>query len=195
MTSRCGLRPSNPFLISFCFLLLSSLAQATTVVIPSDDELIIGARAIVKGRVLSVVPRYDEQRQMVFTYVTLSVQEVWKGQITSTQIVLKEPGGTAGEFGTLLFGIPEFSRDERVLLYLDTWSDGSLRVHQWFLGKFALVQGGAAGRTSAVRAGAGESVAVLGRSASGAGTRKPSPTFVPARRAMRVRPVVALAAE
>jgi len=161
--------PGNLLIISFCFFLLSTLAQATTVVIPSDDELVIGARAIVRGRVLSVVARYDEQQRMVFTYVTLQVQEVWKGQITSDQIVLKEPGGTAGEFGTLLFGIPEFSRDERVLLYLDTWADGSLRVHQWFLGKFTLVQDSATGTTSAVRAAAGEKVAILGRS-SGSGT-------------------------
>ena len=161
--------PGNLLIISFCFFLLSTLAQATTVVIPSDDELVIGARAIVRGRVLSVVARYDEQQRMVFTYVTLQVQEVWKGQITSDQIVLKEPGGTAGEFGTLLFGIPEFSRDELVLLYLDTWADGSLRVHQWFLGKFTLVQDSATGTTSAVRAAAGEKVAILGRS-SGSGT-------------------------
>src|SRR6476660_8662747 len=102
MTCRRGLRPSNLLIISFCLFLLSTFAHATTVVIPSDDEMVIGARAIVKGRVLSVVANYDEQQRMVFTYVTLQVQEVWKGQITSSQIVLKEPGGASGEFGTLL---------------------------------------------------------------------------------------------
>jgi hypothetical protein len=36
----------------------------------------------------------------------------------------------------MFFGVPQFTVDEQVLLYLDTWQDGSLRVYQWFMGKF-----------------------------------------------------------
>jgi len=159
---------THSFLInSLFFLLISGIAYATTVVRPSDDDLIIGARAIVTGRVLSVSTRYDDKRDMVFTYVTLQVQETLKGKIASQQIVLKEPGGISGNHGTQFPGVPEFVPNEQVMVYLDTWLDGSLRVHQYFLGKFSLVEDTATGATAAQRAGAGENVSVVGRATTG----------------------------
>jgi hypothetical protein len=106
---------------------------------------------------------------MVFTYITLEVNEVWKGAIRSNQIVIKQAGGISNGFGTLLYGTPEFSLDERVLVFLDTWNDGSLRVHQFFLGKFDISED-ANGVTQAVRSAAGENVSVLGRSTAGSVT-------------------------
>ena len=79
-------------------ILLMSAAQvtlSTTVTMPSDDEMLIAARAIVRGKVLSVGTRMDEQNR-IYTYITLKVQEVLKGQITERKIVIKEEGG---EFG------------------------------------------------------------------------------------------------
>ena len=155
------------FINSLFLLLISGLAYATTVVRPSDDDLIIGARAIVTGRVLSISTRYDDKRDTVFTYITLQVQEAWKAKITSQQIVLKEPGGVYGDHATLFPGVPEFSVDEQVMVYLDTWPDGSLRVHQYFLGKFSLVEDTASGTTAALRAVAGDNVSVVGRATTG----------------------------
>ncbi|MFL6216231.1 MAG: putative Ig domain-containing protein [Blastocatellia bacterium] len=120
-------------------MLLAGTASATTVIIPADDDLIIGARAIVRGRVLAVSCDFDSQGR-ICTYVTLRVNEVLKGRITSRRIVLKEPGGQVGSQGSIVFGAPQFRPDEEVLLYLDTWNDGSLRVHQLFLGKFKIAR-------------------------------------------------------
>ena len=111
---------------------------ATTIVLQTDDEMIINSRAIVKGKVVSVTSAFDEQHKSIFTYITLKVDEVLKGQITTRRIVLKEPGGEVGTQGSLVFGIPKFVRGERVILYLDTWGDGSLRVHHMFFGKFSI---------------------------------------------------------
>src|SRR5690349_15691360 len=116
-------------------MILAGNASATTVRIPADDDLIIGARAIVRGRVLAISCDFDPQGR-ICTYVTLRVNEVLKGQITSRRIVLREPGGQVGLQGSTIFGAPRFRPEEEVLLYLDSWNDGSLRVHQLFLGKF-----------------------------------------------------------
>src|SRR5205085_5208421 len=121
-------------------------ASATTVIIPADDDMIVGARAIVRGRVLAITCDFDLQGR-IYTYVTLRVNEVLKGRITARRIVLKEPGGQVGLQGSLVFGAPQFKPDEEVLLYLDTWNDGSLRVHQMFLGKFAITNDAATGKT------------------------------------------------
>jgi hypothetical protein len=81
----------------------------------------------------------DDQTGRVFTYVRLHVREVLKGQVSDSEIVLKEEGGQAGNRGSTIFGTPVFEKGENVLLYLDTWRDGSLRVYQMFLGKFSIV--------------------------------------------------------
>jgi len=54
----------------------------------SDDDLIIGARAIVIGRALSAACLLDADEDRIFTYVTLRVEECLKGEIDDTRIVL-----------------------------------------------------------------------------------------------------------
>jgi hypothetical protein len=119
----------------FCAIILSSqISFATTAIQPSDADLVIGARAIVKGEVAGISTGL--QNEVVFSYIRLKVEEVWKGNISTGEIVLKQPGGELGNHGTMIYGMPRFEVGKKVMLYLDTWHDGSLRVHQWFLGKF-----------------------------------------------------------
>jgi len=130
---------------------LAGSALSSTFTIPSDDELIIGARAIVRGKVLSISSQLDPQQDRIFTYVTIRVREVLKGQIASRKIVLKEEGGQVGTRGSIVFGSPEFTVGEEVLVYLDTWRDGSLRVHQMLLGKFKVINDPGSGTKVVVR--------------------------------------------
>lgn len=121
-------------LIFFVIILSSQVSLATTAIQPSDVELIVGARAIITGEVSDISTAL--QNGVVFSYIRLQVEEVWKGQVSTREIVLKQPGGECGDHGTLIYGMPQFEIGKKVLVYLDTWEDGSLRVHQWFLGKF-----------------------------------------------------------
>src|SRR5215216_6126057 len=117
--------------------LLPPTGQATTAILPSDDQMIIGARAIVEGRVVSTESSYDDEKGMVFTYTTILIDEALKGPFAAgQQIVIKEMGGQDGNIGTRIFGSPSYKRDERVFLYITTWPDGALRTYQMFLGKF-----------------------------------------------------------
>ncbi|MGH9824677.1 MAG: hypothetical protein ACREDR_15675, partial [Blastocatellia bacterium] len=113
----------------------------------------IESRGIVTGKVLSMGSAYDENTGFVFTYVRVRVREVLKGNITTNVIVLKEVGGQAGVHGTVIFSRPRFAIGERVLLYLDTWPDGSLRVRDQFLGKFSISRDSATGQLMVERFG------------------------------------------
>ena len=162
----------KPFRYRLLLLLIGliSCAQvslATTVIIQSDDEMIIEARAIIRGRVLGIETGIDEQQDRIYTFVTIRVQEVLKGQITQRKIVLKQPGGEYGSRGSIVFGAPQFNVGEQVVLYLDTWRDGSLRVNQMLLGKFSVIQDPSTGVLFAVRNAPPSSVHVLGQSSQG----------------------------
>lgn len=141
----------KPLAILICLLASTQSISATTAIIPPDDDLIIGARVIVKGRVLSIESSFDEQQGRIFTYIKLKVQEVLKGQITERKIVIKELGGRVGDRISVVYGNPEFALGEQVLLYLDTWKDGSLRTYQMFLGKFSILRDDKTGHEFAVR--------------------------------------------
>ncbi len=103
-----------------------------------DESLVVGARALVRGTVRSVVSAADEENQRVYTYIRLKVEEVFKGEISRSEIVLKEEGGEAGRIGERVSGTPTFAIGEDVIVHLDTWADGSLRVYQMFLGKMTV---------------------------------------------------------
>ncbi|HJQ25209.1 MAG TPA: putative Ig domain-containing protein [Blastocatellia bacterium] len=116
-----------------------------------DDDLIVGARAIVIGQVHSLACRLDADQDRVFTYVTIDVEETLKGTINEHRIVLKEEGGEVAGQGSIIYGTPQFARGERVLLYLDTWRDGSLRVHQMSFGKLTVAEDAASGEAILIR--------------------------------------------
>jgi putative Ig domain-containing protein/BACON domain-containing protein/matrixin/Ig-like domain-containing protein/S-layer family protein len=151
----------KPLVLLVCLLASSQSISATTAIVPPDDDLIVGARVIVRGKILSIESSFDEQQGRIFTYVKLKVQEVLKGQITERKIVIKELGGRVGDRISVVYGNPEFALGEQVLMYLDTWKDGSLRTYQMFLGKFSIVKDEKTGNEFAVRRTGDEHVEVL----------------------------------
>lgn len=168
----------KPLIILVLFYLCSAQSSfATTVIIPSDDDMVIGARAILRGKVVAIESSFDEQSSRIYTYITVKVREVLKGQIAERRIVLKELGGKVGDKISVIYGNPNFKKGEKVLLYLDTWTDGSLRTYQMFLGKFNIVKDPITGKEVAVRSSPDENTAVLkqqlhGHSAPGRSTER-----------------------
>lgn len=156
---------NQKFLRLFLFLAICLVpahsAFATTVVMPTDTSMVIGSRAIIGGRVLNMETALDTQTNRIYTYITVRVQEVFKGEIHERKIVLKEEGGQVAGRGSLIFGTPEFTVDEQVILYLDTWADGAYRVHQMFLGKFNIIDDPNSGHQFAVRSEMGDRVLVM----------------------------------
>src|SRR5262249_13023022 len=129
----------------------AGLASATTVVIPSDDQLIIESPATITARVLSISTSYHAGLDCVFTYVKLRVNALVKGDIRHSENVIKQFGGVAGDRATMLYGARRFAVGERVFLFLDTSSDGALRVHDEFLGKYSMVRVQATGKLTVRR--------------------------------------------
>lgn len=156
-------------------LLMTTNGFGTVAVAPSEDDMVIGARLIVRGVVLGTTTRQDDPRLIPFTYTKVHVNQYLKGSLGVEDIVIKEPGGVYNGYGSVVFGIPEFRSGEEVILFLDTWADGSLRVYQWFLGKYIIEQKD--GQSLISRSKGGNSVSVLNPDLLFSGT-EPQDVFI-----------------
>jgi PKD repeat protein len=114
-------------------LLTSLAARATTMVLPTDEQLVAKSPVIVLGTVLSTSA--VERDGTVWTETRVAVTRGMKGQTAST-ITVDELGGAIGERITKIFGAPEFTSGERVLLFLEPAANGRYRVMDLFAGKF-----------------------------------------------------------
>jgi hypothetical protein len=124
---------------SFLMISLSALsARATTAIMLSDREMVVGARLILTGTVENVFSAWDEDHRMIWSYVEIRRDRLLRGKLDESSIVLRQMGGVAGDRSVRVFGEPQFSPGQRVLVYLDTAADGSLRVAQSFMGMFVI---------------------------------------------------------
>lgn len=128
------------FLPAFLLLALFQSAKATTVIMLSDTEMALDSQVIITGEVHSVVSAWDDERQMIWTYVEIERDLLIKGNLVESKIVLKQEGGEVWPYGIEIFGQPKFVPGQKVLLYLKSAPDGSLHVMHSFMGMFSIVE-------------------------------------------------------
>src|SRR5262249_28951721 len=129
----------------------------------SDREMVVNARVILTGSVDNVISAWDQDHRMIWTYVEIRRDRLLKGKLDEASIVLKQLGGIGGDTAVKVFGEPEFTPGQRVLLYLDTAPDGSLRVAQSFMGMFVIAKAPDTGRETVSRLVDGAEISLLPR--------------------------------
>jgi hypothetical protein len=113
----------------------ATAGRATTYVPMPIDDLTRSSVAVVIGTVTRLAGVQSHEGTM-FTLVTVAVEQVVAGAVDTSEITLKEAGGTVGDHDEVVVGAPRFAVGERVLLFLTTWQDGSLRTNHLALGAF-----------------------------------------------------------
>ena len=113
----------------------SVLAQTTQKL--SLQQLVKEADLIVKARVQDVSTQETPDRSNLTTVVVLAVEQQWKGPNVST-VIVRLPGGSAGEITQRVMGQPEFSLGEEVILFLKKQADGRYATVGAKQGKFTV---------------------------------------------------------
>lgn len=107
-------------IICLCMLagIILAVPASATVLVPADlGELSRDARAIARGRVMSVDPQWTEDHRTIETVVSLEVEAYLKGSLGSV-LQFRVPGGSLGRFRSIMVGAPEFAVDQRVVVFL-----------------------------------------------------------------------------
>jgi PKD repeat protein len=119
-------------------MLLASVAvHATTIVLPTDEQLIAKSPVILEGTVLSSAA--VDRNGSIWTDTVVSVTRNIKGRTAGT-ITIHEIGGILGDRVTKIYGTPVFTIGKQVLLFLDPSPIGGYRTVDLFVGKFERAQ-------------------------------------------------------
>lgn len=122
--------------IALTSLLLVTSAWATTLLKLDLDALISHSEQIVAAEVTEI--KAEQVQGRIFTNITIKVIERFKGSGADT-ITFRQLGGRYGDLVTYVPGQPDFSVNERVLLFLERPSQGQpLVVTGMAQGKFKL---------------------------------------------------------
>ena len=93
-------------------------ASAASLVVPAAlSELTDEARVIVHGQVTSVEARWVDGRRRIESWVTVTVESYFKGDLGET-ITFRTPGGTFGAYRTVVVGAPVLAEGDDVVLFL-----------------------------------------------------------------------------
>ena len=130
-------RADLPILVVLGTLALVPPARASLVTHLDERALVRSSAVIVRGEVESVAVAPDV-RGAIQTWVTVRVEEVLKGAEGRTRVALRLPGGTWRDRVTRVFGVPQFARGERVVVFAALTRDGALTVTGLFQGKFRI---------------------------------------------------------
>jgi len=127
-------KPTRVYGLTCVLLLLASAAvHATTIVLPTDEQLIAKSPVIVEGTVIATT--VVERDGKLYTDTTVNVERNLKGTTPAT-ITVREIGGETEERITRIYGAPEFIQGERVLLFLEQSPRGGYRTMDLYVGKF-----------------------------------------------------------
>jgi len=92
-------------------------AAATVIVKQTMEELAQSSDVVVRGKVLRAEAQWDEAHRAIWTLAEIQVTDTLKGSARGI-IVVRSPGGSAGEITQTIAGAPRFAAGEELVLFL-----------------------------------------------------------------------------
>ena len=132
--------------VTCVLVLVAAAARATTIVMPTDAQLVEKSPVIVRGTVVSSTAVANGDA--IWTETILQVDAHIKGEAPDV-LTIRELGGVLGDRITKIYGAPEYVAGERVLAFLARTPRGDYQTVDLFVGKFSEAE--ADGRTLWVR--------------------------------------------
>jgi hypothetical protein len=101
------------------------------------DQVAREATLIVRGSVVNVYSAWDDAHETIFSYATVRVHRYIGERTGPDTLMVREAGGTVGEYTQQAIGFPELREGEEVVLLLTKWDDSAdWRIHAYNQGKY-----------------------------------------------------------
>lgn len=101
------------------------------------DQVARESTYIVRGTVSNVTSAWDDAHEVIFSYATVRVQRYLGENAGPSVLIVREAGGTVGNYTQQAIGFPELREGEEVVLMLAKWDDSDdWRIHAYNQGKY-----------------------------------------------------------
>ena len=129
----------------FCLSILVAIsARATTFIEVPFPDLVKEAPTVVRGKIGTSSTDWvmgEDASKRIFTFYQFQVEETFKGEVTESNIHIREMGGEKEGMGMQVAGAAQFAQGEDVVVFLGPQNkDGSYDVRGLSSGKFNLKQ-------------------------------------------------------
>ncbi len=115
-------------------MIFAAAVSATTIVMPTDEQLVSKSPVIVRGTVVRSAAA--DRNGAIWTETLLAVDQALKGDVSGT-ITIREIGGQLADRITKIYGSPNYSAGEQVLVFLAPTPRGDFQTVDLFVGKFS----------------------------------------------------------
>ena len=92
--------------------------MATIYATTNMEKFITNSTLVVKAKVLSTESKWDQTHTKIFTYATISILDVLKGENAPTELTIEQIGGTVGDESLVIETNPRFTVVEEAILFL-----------------------------------------------------------------------------
>lgn len=172
------MKTSCPLFLAVCAIFAGSVAQATTVIPPTFDDLVSQAQIILQGTVTDVQSQWTGEgaQRHIVSYVTVQVEETLKGE-PGANYTLRMLGGTVDGTTMEVSDSPKFKIGDRDILFVENNGTQFIPLVGIMHGRFHLEQDSATGAET-VKTHNGEALtdlAQLGKDEHGISGNKTNP--------------------
>jgi hypothetical protein len=122
--------------VGLAILAAGARLEATTVVRMDAAELADEADLVFTGTALRKSVVLSKNGTYPFTFVTFAVEDALKGGTIWREITLRFDGGSLGNSGLTIHGMPEFAEGETYLLFVRGNGSAMCPVVGWFQGQY-----------------------------------------------------------
>ncbi|HET7435549.1 MAG TPA: hypothetical protein VFN10_12650 [Thermoanaerobaculia bacterium] len=122
-------------LVVLVFALALPLSASQFLQLPFD-RLARESTLIVRGTLGNTWSAWDDAHQVIYTYATVRVQRYFGESTGPDTLLVREVGGTVGDYTQEAIGFPTLRDGQDVVLFLGKWEDGvAYRIHAYNQGK------------------------------------------------------------
>lgn len=101
------------------------------------DQVVRESTYVVRGTVTNVYSAWDDAHETIFSYATVRVKRYIGDSAGPAVLMVREAGGTVGDYTQQAIGFPELREGEEVVLMLSKWDDSDdWRIHAYNQGKY-----------------------------------------------------------
>ncbi len=103
------------------------------------DDLVENSDTIVQGVVEAVYSQWDGERNLIFTYASIGVEDPLKGE-RRRSLLIRQLGGQVGSLHMTVPGMPEFVAGSNVIVFLKDSGNGTFQVVGMNQGRYVIAE-------------------------------------------------------